>query len=357
MRRPPIRQLVFRGGIEPDRIFHHNLWYRGHTNRRYEELLPRLERVDAYLLFLPEQRVARGIGYRLVGRSPGTRSWIVRAGSRAYRSAFVTEIEQVAWFEGPIVVDLDDPAFDKREVELLQRPNVRAYTVTAEKAAQRFAELGVDKPAHAVPQGAARVDPAAAAVARRRRRQGEIAVGYVAAHLLLGTDRGGSNPLYNVEHLLELWQEIRARVPAARLWLVGAPSKTLRDRLARRDDVVLTGRLPPTRALAQVANFDLALYPRTEDQGIRAAKVAEYLGAGVPTVAYDYEVVADLRESGAGVLVSTPREFVTAVERLARDPLERSRLAAAAQAAGRARDWDVLAGEMAGILDRYLSPS
>ena len=131
----------------------------------------------------------------------------------------------------------------------------------------------------------------------------------------------------------------------------------MRERLSRRDDIVLTGLLRPEEALAHVANFDIALYPRTEDQGIRAGKIAEYLGLGVPTVSYDYEVVADLRESGAGVLVSTPREFVTAVERLARDDAERSRLGALAREAGRARDWDRLAGGMNELLDRYLSPS
>jgi hypothetical protein len=179
----------------------------------------------------------------------------------------------------------------------------------------------------------------------------------LAAHLLLDGDRGGTNALYNVEHLLDLWQEIRARVPAARLWLMGAPSKPLRERLSGRDDVVLTGRLPPEDALAYIPNFDIALYPRTEDQGVRAGKIAEYLGAGVPTVSYDYEVVADLRETGAGILVSTPREFIAAVERLARDPVERSRVAAAALGAGRSRDWDLLADQMNEILDRYLSPA
>jgi glycosyltransferase involved in cell wall biosynthesis len=357
MRRPAFRRLVAGGAVEPDRIFHHNLWYRGHTNRRYEELLPRLERVDAYLLFLPEQRIARGIGYRLLGRGLGPRRAIVRAGSRRYRAMFATELEQVPCFDGPTVVDLDDPDFGEREVELLRRPNVVALTVTAQRAADRFAELGIDKPVHVIPQGVAHVDVEASAAVRKQRHRGEISVGYVAAHLLIGGDRGGGNALYNVEHLLELWQEIRARVPAARLWLVGAPSKRLRERLGRRDDVVLTGRVPPAHALAHVANFDIALYPRTEDQGVRATKVAEYLGAGVPTVAYDYDVVADLRETGAGVLVATPREFVTAVERLARDEVERSRLAAVAREAGKARDWDVLAREMDAILDRYLVPS
>jgi glycosyltransferase involved in cell wall biosynthesis len=357
MRRLPLRRLVAGGAVEPERIFHHNLWYRGHTNRRYEELLPRLERVDAYLLFVPEWRPARGIVYRLLGRSPDARAAIVRAGSRRYRSMFATELEQVAHFDGPVVADLDDPQFSAREAELLQRPNVAAYVVTAERAARRFAELGVEKPVHVIPQGVAEIDPAATAEVRRTRRRGEIVVGHIAPWLLLGGDRGGSNALYNVEHLLELWQEIRARVPAARLWLVGEPSSRLRERVGRRDDVVLIGRLPPAQALAHVANFDIALYARAEEiEGVRRVKIAEYLGAGIPTVSYDFESVADLRESGAGVLVSSSREFVTAVERLARDDVERGRLATAAREAGKARHWDLLAGEMESVLDRYLPP-
>ena len=78
------------------------------------------------------------------------------------------------------------------------------------------------------------------------------------------------------------------------------------------------------------------------------------MGLGVPTVSYDYEVTAELRENGAGVLVETPREFVAAVERLARDDAERGRVAEAARAAGAARDWDVLAARYGKILDRYL---
>jgi glycosyltransferase involved in cell wall biosynthesis len=306
---------------------------------------------------VPEPRIARAIGYRAFGRSLGARTAIVKAGARRYRSMFVSELAQIACFAGPTVADVDDPSFSDHEVDLLQRPNVVAYTVTAQRAAERYAASGVDKPVHVVPQGVTPPDSALVAEARRKKRSGEIVVGYIAAHLLLSGDRGGANPLFNVEHLLEVWQEIRARVPTARLWLVGDASRSLRSRLARRDDVVLTGRLPPPQAIAHIAAFDIALYPRTQDQGIRAAKVGEYLGLGVPTVSYDYDVVGDLRESGAGVLVQTPREFVAAVERLARDDAERARLAASARDAGAARHWDVLAREMNAILDRYLSPT
>ena len=109
------------------------------------------------------------------------------------------------------------------------------------------------------------------------------------------------------------------------------------------------------QALAYVANFDIALYPRTADQGVRASKIADYMGAGVPTVSYDYRVVDDLRAAGAGLLAKTPTEFVAAVERLAVDSAERRRLAEAARRAGRERDWRVLAPRFEReVLDRYL---
>ena len=138
---------------------------------------------------------------------------------------------------------------------------------------------------------------------------------------------------------------------------MGGASERVRSRVAGRDDIVLFGRLPREQALATAANFDLAVYARTQDTGIQAAKVGEFIGLGVPTVSYDYEVTANLRETGAGVLVPTPREFVDAIVRLAEDEAARAELAAAARRAGAALDWDVLARRYEEeILDRYLPP-
>jgi glycosyltransferase involved in cell wall biosynthesis len=79
------------------------------------------------------------------------------------------------------------------------------------------------------------------------------------------------------------------------------------------------------------------------------------MGLGVPTVSYDFEVTSELRETGAGVLVASQREFVETVAHLVRDTHARRALADAAAAAGRERDWDVLARRYESeILDRYL---
>ena len=357
--RLPLHSLVLGLPRAADRIFYTNIWFRGHNNPRYEELLPRLRRLDAYLAVLPERRVARGIGYRALRVTQRLRNPVVFAGAnRRYRNMFTTDNEQICHFRGAVVSDVDDPRYTPCEVALLNRPNVAAYVVTAERAARRFENLGVEKPWHVIPQGISlrSIDKAEAEQVFRTKRPHEVVVGYMAAWLRTASDRNGDNPLYNVDHLLDLWDEIHARSPNARLRLVGEASDRVRARCAGRNDIVILGRLPRSQALAHVASFDLALYPRTEDQGVQAAKVAEYMGAGVPTVSYDFEVTEHLRETGAGVLVKTPRDFIDAVVWLAANPGARRELADAARRAGDDLDWDRLVGEYEELLETYLPP-
>jgi glycosyltransferase involved in cell wall biosynthesis len=360
MQRLPLRRLAGGPAPAPDRIAFASIWFKHHNNPRYAELLPRVSRLDGYLFVMSDRRVPRGLEFRALrwGR-PAWHPIVLGAASRRYPGLFTADNEQIPHFRGPIVSDVDDPVFTAREVELLSRPQVAAYVVTAERAARRFEALGVEKQWHVIPQGVSLSSLSADGTARvgGRRQNGEIVVGYMAAHLLSADDRGGDSPLYNVDHLLDLWDEIHVREPNARLWLLGGPSERVRERCAGRDDIVVFGRLPRDRVLDHVANFDLALYPRTADQGIQAAKVAEYMGAGVPTVSYDFEVTSVLRETGAGVLVGEPREFVDAVVRLAGDAAARGELAQAAGRAGRELDWDVLGRRYeAEILDRHLPP-
>jgi glycosyltransferase involved in cell wall biosynthesis len=357
MREVTVARLVA-GRPTSDRVALLSIWFRGHNNPRYAELLPRLERLDACLLRLPTARIPRGIGFRVfVAGRPFVHRAVFAGAARRYRNLLALDFEQLPRWPNAAVMDADDPFFAPREVAALSASSVRAYVVTAELAARRYESLGVEKPWVVIPQG---VDVTAATPdlrrdAAARKRAGERVLGWMAAHLLTEGDRGAENPLYNVDHLLELWDEIRARAPSARLWLVGEPSARLRDRIGARDDVLLFGRLPRAQALATAAAFDVAPYARTADQGIRAAKVSELMGLGVPTVSYDYAVTKNLEETGAGILVGDARAFVDAVVRLLTDDDARGRLSEAAARAGRDLDWDVLGRRYeAEVLDRYL---
>src|SRR5438067_8494845 len=224
VKRVPFRRLVFGPAPGADRILFYSLWFRGHNNPRYAELLPRLDRLDAHLLTLPDLRLLRGAAYRSLNATKRARDRLaLRVGARRYRALFTVDNEQIELFPGPVVADVDDPTFSEREVELLSLPNLVAYVVTAERAARRFEQLGLDKPSFVIPQGVAHAalsDREKAEVATRHRADGEFVVGYMAAWLLSHDDRGGENPLYNVDHLLDLWDEIHGRLPPARLWLL-----------------------------------------------------------------------------------------------------------------------------------------
>ena len=354
MRSEPFSSLLA-GQAAPERIFYYRLWFEGHNNPRYAELLPRLDRLDRYLVRISDRRLVRSLEYRSFHATRRLHNPVVaRLGSRRYRSMFTVDNELIPLFRGPVVADVDDPTFSAKEARLLSSPNVKAYVVTAERAARRFEELGVEKPWHVIPQGFARSSVDAAMRDQIAAKKKGPVVGYMAAWLLSAGDRDGDSVLYNVDHLLELWDELHVRVPEARLWLIGEPSERVRVRLRGRDDVVVFGRLPRDEAMNTAASFDVALYPRTVDQGIRASKVGEYLGLGLPIVSYDLEVTDELRELDAGEVVTSARDFVAAVERLLVDATARDDLARRARAAGAMRDWDVLAGEYARLLDRYL---
>ena len=348
------------GEPAPDRIALFSIWFRGHNNPRYAELLPRLGRLDAALLTLPDARVPRGLGFRLfTATKPLLQRTLLSRAAVRYANLLALDFDQLPRWSRAAVMDADDPFFGGRESASRKSPSLRAYVVTAERAARRYESLGVEKPWIVIPQG---VNLAAATEELRReaatrKQPGELVLGWMAAHILTAGDRGAENPLYNADHLLDLWEEIHARVPAARLWLVGEPSERARARLASRDDVVLFGRLPRDRALAVASQFDVAPYARTADTGIRAAKVSEFIGLGVPTVSYDYEVTENLRETGAGILVPDARAFVDAVATLLTDDTARGAIAAAARHAGKELDWDVLARRYEHeVLDTYLPP-
>ena len=339
-------------------ILYFNTWYRGHNNARYSELLPRLERVRPYLLTFPRPRLVRAASDRAWRAVRGPLQPVVlRRIERRHPYALVTDLQQLETLTVPVMVDIDDLDFTEANGELLRRGNVVAYTVTDDSAAHQLEALGVERPWYVIPQGVAldQLDPEE--VTRiARLREGVPVVGYIAAFLQSEDDRGGGKAIYNIDHLLAMWDEIRARVPAARLWLVGNASKAVQSRLARRPDVTLFGHVPRGRLLAIASNFDVALYPREHDPGIRASKVAEYFGMGVPIVGYDHEVVQDVRDARAGILVPDARAFVDAVEHLLTDEAERRGLAEAARIAGAERDWRKLSARYAELLDRHLPP-
>jgi len=139
MERRLFRELLAGDAPGPERIFLTSLWFKGHNNPRYAELLPRLQRLDAYLTSFSERRIPRGIEYRAFRWSRKVRNPALFAlANRRYGSMLTLDNEQIPYFDGPVVADVDDPWYTPADVAQLQRPNLKAYVVTAERAARRY---------------------------------------------------------------------------------------------------------------------------------------------------------------------------------------------------------------------------
>ena len=348
------------GSPASDRIFFHGRWAAGGDhNPRYTQLLPRLERLDPFLIGVSQRWPIRGVQARLLTATARKRYRVVfAAANRKYRWMLTTDHRQITHFDGRVVADVDDPRFSPEEVGLLNRPNVGAYVVTTEGARDRFQGLGVKTPGYVISQGADldSVDgDEVARIAERHRRPGEVVVGYLARWLLADPQGKGGHPVDGIQHLLELWERIRARVPAARLWLIGEPDAAAREICASRPDLLLLGRIPQGSVLSYVANFDIALYPRRVDHAPMPVKLAEYIALGVPTVSYDLGLAQVLSETGAGCLAETPDDFAAEVKRLSLDEAERERMSQAGRRLAPALDWGRLAARYQGeVLDRHL---
>src|SRR4029453_18788497 len=95
----PLRRLLRGPAPSPKRIFFTSIWFKGHNNPRYAELLPRLERLDRYLLTCSDQRIVRGLQYRAYRWSRSLRNpAVMRLAGRRYRSLFTADNEQIAAF-------------------------------------------------------------------------------------------------------------------------------------------------------------------------------------------------------------------------------------------------------------------
>jgi len=142
-------------------------------------------------------------------------------------------------------------------------------------------------------------------------------------------------PNKNQSALIDMMAVVRARVPEARLVLVGeGPSEAeLRRRIASRkleDAVVLAGRHPDVPAVLRAADV-FATASVTE--GISLA-VLEALAAGVPVAGLRSEGNEEVLVGGAGVLVdgTDPARLGAAVADLLEDDARRAALASAGAA-------------------------
>ena len=144
----------------------------------------------------------------------------------------------------------------------------------------------------------------------------------------------------NLQLTLRAFSAIRARMPSARMIVVG--DGPLREQIARaHPHAILAGMRHGEDLAAHYASSDLFLFPSlTETFG---NVTLEAMASGVCPVAYDYaaaaEVIQDM-ENGAKVTCGNEEAFIERAVQLANDAALRSRLSEAARHTAQAIDWE-----------------
>lgn len=238
----------------------------------------------------------------------------------------------------------------------------RGVTTNTTFLRDRCRRLGVpDERLRVVPNGydPERFAPVSAARAEAARRRWGLAGHPVVLYL-------GSLSLSNhpVLLLLAAFAQVAARLPSARLWLVGGGDdyERVRQEVAARGleaGVVMTGLVDPAEAPAYYAASDVVVDPVEADDTARARsplKVVEALACGVPVVTGAVgdrpAMLASHAPGGAAGLLVEPGSALALAEGLASvlsEPGLRQRLAEGARQAAPRYRWDHLARDFAGI--------
>ena len=115
--------------------FWYGKWYpEGHNNCRYAALLPRIDSIEAVYQFRFASYLHAAIWQRL-DKYLFSRYWYpyyLACLGRKHRALFCTNVEQIAYFNGPVVVDDDDPTFADDHINLLNSKNVVAVVTTTD---------------------------------------------------------------------------------------------------------------------------------------------------------------------------------------------------------------------------------
>ncbi len=250
------------------------------------------------------------------------------------------------------ILHLDDPEFSLKEAkalkkwkaELDQRGKKGMIICTFDGCKSYLNGVDESLNVHLIPQG---FTPTYEVLSKFER----FSCVYSSPYISGVGDKNADHPTWSAVHFLEeLLPELLQSDEELEIHLIGRLSKKARAKLSNEPRIVLHGLVTPEENARILAQCHLGLYPRIHDHGRRVLKITEYMGAGLPIVAYDLEDTRLVSEKNIGFLVSTQAEFVAQVLRLKRDSELYSQFLLRVRHAQIGSDWDTLAKQLDNLI-------
>lgn len=138
---------------------------------------------------------------------------------------------------------------------------------------------------------------------------------YISPYIDSLGDPHAGHPMWDASVLIDqIWTQV-SHLRGVELHLIGRVGSSAGRKL-RQPNVIQHGFMSIAEVSAILPDFDLALYPRTHDNRWQPQKIIEYLGAGVPILAFDLVDTKLIEDLAVGVVVENTAQFVAKIREL-----------------------------------------
>ncbi len=223
------------------------------------------------------------------------------------------------------ILQIDDPAYSSQELELIKDWEIlirdngfnSKIIVTTEYMRNYFQSNLIQSEIHVISQGFSSVK--AHPPVKVPASLSAFKMVYISPYIDSLGDSHAGHPMWDATVLIdEIWRKV-SHLTGIELHLIGRVGKNAAIKLSQ-SNVFQHGFRSIAEVSAMLPDFDLALYPRTHDNRWQPQKIIEYMGAGVPILAFNLVDTGIVETHRVGLLVDSTEEFVSEIRRLSLNP-------------------------------------
>jgi glycosyltransferase involved in cell wall biosynthesis len=250
-------------------------------------------------------------------------------------SLFAKKLSRYKWFfpidtESQVVVrtnqvlNLDDPTYSGVEMSAIllweseiKRIGFRSKLVCTTPHIKKYLiEHGSKSEIHIISQGFTPTDDSK--IPPSFSSPEKLRVVYASPYIDTKGDRHYGHNMWDASTLLdEIWPKL-SHNKRVELNLIGQVGQNAKKKLSQ-ENVNMHGLVSIEECAKLLKRFDLAIYPRLIDNKWQPQKLVEYLGAGLPVIAFNLIDTEIVNREGIGGVVSNSEEFIRLVNAISKD--------------------------------------
>lgn len=247
------------------------------------------------------------------------------------------------------IIQCDDPEYTRDTIEkligrtkLLKSQGLKTIVVVTNKFTRDWIETSCpDALPIVIAQGFTQPVNVSA------KKFGKFSCVYTSGSIDYKGDRHQHHPSWSASHLIEeIIPRLVKNYPEIEIHLTGRVGPNAKAALLQFSQVFIHGELSREKNAEILRRCHIGLHPRINDHGWQVQKIAEYIGAGLPIVAYDLLDSILVRELNLGILVTNAFDFVQAIGKLSMDQQLYSNLVLSIDRARSRYSWVELARQL-----------